>query len=269
VSIETLYRPVTEAPSLLDGITVLILTYNEAANIGRTLEKLDWAPRILVIDSFSTDETCDIVRKYARAEVIQRNFDTHSNQWNFGLGQVRTEWALSLDADYQITNEFVHEVRGLHPKEEVDAYYAPFKYCVAGRCLRGSLYPPRALLFRTSRCHFEQDGHTQLLRFRGASKLLHSVIYHDDRKSLTHWLRAQDRYAFLEAEHLLTNSSDDLNFADRLRRMIVPAPFAVFVYLLLGKGMILDGWQGWYYVLQRTLAEILLSLRLIEQKLLD
>jgi len=58
-----------------------------------------------------------------------------------------------------------------------------------------------------------------------------------------------------------------LNLADRLRRWIVPAPFMVFFYTLVVKGLIFDGWRGWYYVLQRTFAEILLSLRLIEAKL--
>jgi len=44
----------------------------------------------------------------------------------------------------------------------------------------------------------------------------------------------------------------------------VPAPFVVLGYTLLAKGLIFEGWRGWYYVLQRTLAEIFLSLRLLE-----
>jgi hypothetical protein len=54
---------------------------------------------------------------------------------------------------------------------------------------------------------------------------------------------------------------------DRIRRQIIFAPALIFFYTLFGKGLIFDGWPGWYYVFQRTLAEVLLSLRLIEQKL--
>jgi hypothetical protein len=65
----------------------------------------------------------------------------------------------------------------------------------------------------------------------------------------------------------LLNPSTQLNLPDRLRRKIIIAPFLVFFYTLIFKGLILDGWPGWYYVFQRTLAEMLLSLKLIEQKL--
>src|ERR1051326_3585607 len=252
--------------SWLDDITVLLLTYNEAANIKRTLDRLRWAKRIIVVDSFSSDETCEIAREYENVELVQRHFDNHADQWSYGLERVHSEWVLSLDADYQITDSFVREIRTIIPLQMVHAYFARFKYCVHGQPLRATLYPPRAVLFRRSRCRFEQEGHTQVLRIDGQHGWLQSPVYHDDRKSLSHWLRAQDRYVGLEARHLLTASSSGLNFADRLRLWILPAPFLVFFYTLLVKGLILDGWPGWYYAFQRPLAEILLSLRLIETR---
>ena len=70
--------------SIVDDVTVLILTYNEAPNIGRTLEAVAWAQRILIIDSGSTDETLDIVRQYPQAEVVSRTlvsyFLTHPRE---------------------------------------------------------------------------------------------------------------------------------------------------------------------------------------------
>src|SRR5437764_327934 len=82
----------------------LCSTYNEAPNIGRTLGRLHWAKRIVVVDSMSTDETCQIAKKQAGVAVLQRPFDNHASQWNYGLAQVTTEWVLSLDADYQRTD---------------------------------------------------------------------------------------------------------------------------------------------------------------------
>ena len=65
--------------SLLDVITPVILTYNEAPNIGRTLSKLSWAKRMVVIDSGSTDATLEIVRATPRTEVIYRPFDNFAS----------------------------------------------------------------------------------------------------------------------------------------------------------------------------------------------
>ena len=63
----------------------MILTLNEEANIGRTLAKLTWAERILIVDSGSTDRTLEIVRQFPQAEVIRRDFDTAAVQCNCGL----------------------------------------------------------------------------------------------------------------------------------------------------------------------------------------
>jgi glycosyltransferase involved in cell wall biosynthesis len=250
--------------SQLDKITVLILTYDESPNIARTLSKLGWAGRIVVVDSFSTDETCMIAQAFDNVEVFQRRFDCHSQQWNFGIDCVDSEWVLALDADYQLSDDFSQELEVIAFDTDVDAYYVRFRYCVAGRPLRASLYPPRAVLFRRSKCHYQQDGHTQVLRIDGRTDWLRSYIDHDDRKPLRAWLTAQDRYAELEAWHLLERPPQSHKIADRVRLRIVPAPLLVFAYTLVGKGLILDGRFGLYYVLQRTVAEIILSLRLIE-----
>ena len=56
---------------------------------------------------------------------------------------------------------------------------------------------------------------------------------------------------------------------DRIRKLIFIAPPLVLVYTLLYKGLFLDGWRGWYYALQRLLAEMLLALRLLEKRMKD
>ena len=250
-------------------ITPLVLTYNEAPNIQRTLSRLQWAKEIVVVDSFSTDETCDLVRKSPQARLIQRKFDNHTNQWNFGLDQVRTKWVLALDADYLLSDELVQELRAERAKPGEVAYFSGFRYCMFGRPLRWSLYPPRPVLFRRDSCRYVEGGHTQVLKVDGPTAFLNGRIYHDDRKPLERWLREQDRYAIKEAGHLIATPSVQLNIPDRLRRRIIVAPALVFVYTLFAKGLIFEGWPGWSYALQRTYAELLLSLRLLEAELLS
>lgn len=251
----------------LTSITPLILTYNEEANIDRTLERLTWAERVVVVDSYSDDATVDIANSYDNADLVQREFDDHTSQWNYGLAQVETEWGLSLDADYQVPAAFVEEVRRLEPPPYLAGYRANFTYCVYGRPLRGTLYPPRIVLFRNERARYVQDGHTQRLSVDGDVSEVDTKLKHDDRKPLTEWLDNQRRYAHLEAEKL--SQADDVGITDRLRKMDVFAPLLTPLYCLFVQGLILDGWAGWHYTLQRTYAELLLALVRVDRRLRD
>ena len=216
-------------------ITPLILTYNEAPNIQRTLTHLNWAKSIVVVDSYSTDETLEILQTYAQVKIFQRKFDTHANQWNYGLQQVESEWVLSLDADYTVTDELVSEIEKL-PKEPLeDGYLIRFKYCVLGKPLRGTILPPRQALFRKNKAIYIDDGHTQLLQLNGKSSMLSSYIYHDDRKPLSRWLWAQDRYMIIETKKLLETPSSELSFGDRVRKQKILAPFVILFYCLILK----------------------------------
>lgn len=248
----------------LNSITPVILTWNEAPNLARCLDGLRWAEQVVVLDSGSTDGTQAICADYPNVTLAERPFDNHTDQWNHGVSLAPTDWILSLDADYGIHDGFVRELGLIDPAEGHAAWFAPFRFLVHGRPLRGSLYPPRAVLFDRTRCRYRPDGHTQLLWIDGSSGRLTSRIDHDDRKPLSRWMESQRKYALLEAEKLETGEPAGL--PDRLRRMIWPAAPAVFLYTLFVKGAILDGWAGMYYTLQRTYAELVLSLILLERR---
>ena len=70
-------------------LTVLILTYDERENLARTLEAVAWAPRVLIVDSFSTDETLEIAASFPNVQIVQRAFDSFAAQCNFGLRHCR------------------------------------------------------------------------------------------------------------------------------------------------------------------------------------
>lgn len=248
------------------AVTPLVLTYNEEENIQRTLTPLGWAKEVVVVDSFSTDATLKIAVEHRNVRVIQRKFDTHTAQWNFGIDQAQTPWILSLDADYEVSAELMAELECLQPSDEVTGYSAKFEFRVFGHPLRASVYPPRTVLFRRDRARYRDDGHTQVLHTDGLVRPLQGMIYHDDRKLLSRWLQSQDRYMLIEAPHLLSASLTSPSWQDRLRRRGMLAPPVMFLYLLFARGLILDGWPGWYYVFQRTLAETLLALRLITER---
>ncbi|HEX4132666.1 MAG TPA: glycosyltransferase family 2 protein [Pirellulales bacterium] len=253
-----------------DQITPVVLTCNEAPNIGRCLERLRWAREVLVVDSFSTDETLNIVGEFPNTRVCQRTFDDFANQWHYALdhGEIQTPWILALDADYMVTDEFLAEVNDLAERPAISAYVAPFVFAIWGRPLRGSVYPPVAVLFRKNCCRYRQDGHAyRLVVERGETVSLSSPLVHDDRKSLGRWLQSQSKYMDLEAEKLLATPRGRLSGTDRLRRYTPLAPILVLLYSLVVKRGGFDGPAGWFYAWQRCAAEAILQLKLLERRL--
>jgi glycosyltransferase involved in cell wall biosynthesis len=252
---------------MIDAITPLLITLDEAPNIIRALDKLSWARRIVVVDSGSVDGTLDMLARYPQVDRFDRPFDNFAEQCNFGLAQVRTEWVLSLDADYELSDELVGELTDLKQREMVAGFCASFIYRVNGRALRGTLYPPRIVLHRVQGAHYENEGHGHRVVISGEVRALHGVIYHDDRKPLSRWLASQQRYAQVEADYLLNAAPHSLAVLDRIRRMAWPAPMVVFLYVLIVKGCLLDGRHGCYYALQRLFAETLIALEIIDRRL--
>ncbi len=252
---------------MLELITPLIVTYNEAPNIGRTLEQLRWARDIVVLDSFSDDDTLETVSHFPQVRVFQRKFDSFAGQCNFGLGEtgITSEWVLSLDADYLVTDEMIEELTSLNPNADTDGFRAGFTYCIHGRRLRSGLYPPVTVLFRRLKAIYVDDGHSHRVNVGGSVGKLKARILHDDRKSLSRWCQSQQRYMALEAKKIVSADAEALGIADRVRRLRVIAPIAVLFYCLIVRGGVLDGWAGFFYAFQRMLAELLLSLYLIEQ----
>ena len=250
-------------------VTPLILTYNEAPNIGRTLDQLSWAEDIVIVDSFSDDETLEIVARYPKVRVLQRTFDNFASQCNFGLerGEIRTEWVLSLDADYVLTDELVAELQILDPESSIGGYRARFVYCINGKQLRSGIYPPVTVLFRRTAATYRTDGHAHRVVVDGAIADLRAPVLHDDRKSLRRWFESQSRYTEEEARKLLAAEPGSLSWTDRIRTWRIVASPAMLVYCLILRGGVLDGWAGFYYAFQRSVAELMLSLYLMSDML--
>lgn len=254
---------------MFNKITPLIITYNEAPNIRRTLDKLLWAQRIVVIDSGSTDETIEILQSYPQVAVIQHPFSDFASQCNYGLTHVASPWVLSLDADYELSDELANELGSLEPDAGPVGYRVRFVYRVHGRPLHGTLYTPRTVLYRRERAFYRNEGHGHRVVVDGEVKSLRGVIYHDDRKPLARWIMSQRRYAREEAAYLLGPHVGALTRTDKIRLTGWLAPIGALFYALFVNRCIFDGWPGWYYVLQRVVAEALIALEIIDRRLSD
>ncbi len=149
--------------------------------------------------------------------------------------------------------------------EDFGGFQAGFRYCVFGRPLRATLYPRRTVLYQTHLATYERDGHAHRVAVGGKIGKLKTLVLHDDHKPLQSWILSQVKYAQLEAAKL--SEQTELGWKDRIRKQIVLAPTLTFFYCLFAKGLLLDGPMGWYYTSQRVLAELMLSLALLDRSL--
>ena len=245
-------------------ISAIILTYNEEDNIGRTLSALKRVDEVIVIDSDSTDKTKQIVREFPNATLHIRPFDNMMNQWNYGHTMVKHDWVLSLDADYLVSEKLLNEIAQLDLTKT--GYEAPFRYCIYGHPLRSAVLPPRIVFYNHHKSTYIHDGHTQRLTVDGEVGRLSNYVLHDDRKSLNRWLWSQQIYSGQELIKL--NEKDvSLSFVDRVRKKTILAPFLIFFYCLFWKGGIFEGRKGVFYAVQRLYAELILLMRIMDQKI--
>jgi len=251
---------------MLAEITPVIITYNEAVNIGRTLSHLIWAKDIVVVDSSSIDETRTVLAKFPQVRVFNRAYDNHANKWRYAVEEtdIKTNWILRLDADYQMTDELVAEIANLDPNVPVSAYRITFDYAVFSHRLLSSLYPANTILLRRGRFTIVDRGHTEGWEINGPVSALKGRVVHDDWKTTDRWMIDQSRGMRREV-NLLHKHQQGLRDWLRLRPPLMP--IATFFYTLFGKGLIFSGRAGIFYALQRLVAEAALSLMVLEERL--
>src|SRR5262245_15466979 len=122
------------------NLSVCIITLNEEANIGRTLESIkDIADEIIVVDSGSTDSTVVIAQSY-RAKVVVESWKGFALQKNSALDKAGCDWILSLDADEEVSAELSASVKALLKSNqgvpELDAYTMNRRNLYLGRWIR-------------------------------------------------------------------------------------------------------------------------------------
>ena len=184
-------------------LTVTVITYNEAANIGGALDSVAWADEIIVVDSGSTDGTAEIARQKA-SRVIVRNWPGYSDQKNFAADQASHEWVLSLDADERVTPALAAEIRSLFERgPSVSGYRIKRVSRYLGRWIRSTDWYPDYQLRLYDRRAGRWNGRRIHESFRlstGSPSALQGEIEHYAYRDIAHHLGKIDSYTSLMAE---------------------------------------------------------------------
>src|ERR1700761_7319063 len=191
----------------MPSLSVAIVTFNEEANLARTLSSVAWADEIIVVDSHSTDRTVEIARSFC-ATVIVRDWPGFAEQKNFALAQCNGDWLLSLDADEELTSELQQEIRTLMATTPVaDAFFLKRRNFFLGRWIkRGGYYPDAKLrLFRRSAAaQFTPRPVHETISHNGVTATLDADLIHHAYPTLSTYIEHQNHYSSLAAELLVT-----------------------------------------------------------------
>jgi len=267
-------------------ISVIILTYNEELNLENCLKSIsDWANEILIVDSYSTDKTLEIAKKYG-AKITQHPFENQARQFNWALDslKIKNDWILRLDADEYLTKELKQEIGDVLAKESisinqlnqhksaaVNGYYIKRRVYFMGRWIKhGGYYPTWFLrLFRKGKAKSEirkVDEHVVLTE--GEAGKLKNDFIHDDRKDLTWWTDNHNDYSSREAADFLSE-----DYGSRKKRYYYRLPmfcraFLYFIYRYFFRLGFLDGKQGLiYHFLQGFWYRFLVDAKIYEKRL--
>lgn len=138
-------------------LSVIIITKNEEAHIVACLQSVQFADEIIVLDSGSTDQTCELALAYGAQVHHTADWPGFGAQKNRALALASHEWVLSIDADERVPETLAAEIQTVLQNPEADAYTVARLSCFAGRWIRHSGWWPDRLvrLFRRGAGHFK------------------------------------------------------------------------------------------------------------------
>ena len=228
----------------ISDITFFVLTKEEAKSIRACLDSVPQGCETLVYDSQSTDGTAGIARDRG-ARVVDGVWRGFAQTRLDAAALVRTAWTFMLDADEAVTPELAVELSSIDPSTEIAAYSVPRRNYFCGRWVKGAGWWPDRLvrLFRT--------GHATIASRHGGEAALHetwqpdgvtaglsSPLDHRSYATLADYRAKFERYTEIEAAAAP---------ADPLAVVSASSIFPLRVlWLLFGRGAILDGWRGAY-----------------------
>ena len=239
-------------------LTAIILTKNEEKNIEYCIRSIQpVVKKIVVIDSFSTDDTVKKAEELG-AVVHQHEFINHSKQFVYGMevADIQTKWVLRIDADERLTEASAAEINELCEKNmdtDVNGLVLRFEVNFMGKKLRhGGIYPFRKLLvFKYGKAHMENrnmDEH--IILDEGRSVDLKNDSEHHDYKDLSYYIEKHNKYATKEMQDYferkeLANTTDDtkLDKSARFKRFI---KFSIYYKLPMGMRAHLYFWYRYY-----------------------
>jgi glycosyltransferase involved in cell wall biosynthesis len=244
-------------------LSVVIITLNEEDRLEEALKSCSGlADEIVVVDSYSTDNTCKIAERYD-AVIHKNTFVDYGSQKNFALEKASYEWILNLDADERISGRLKEEILEFKKKEIIraDGYRINRKTFYLDRWIKHSgWYPDRKLrLFKKSKSKWQGRIHEGLI-LDGKTEHMPGDILHFTYRDMTDHIDRLNRYSRMQARDIVDKKKRLLY----LRALLLPP--VTFIRFYIWKMGILDGFPGLIIALVSSWATAMKYLKAVELK---
>lgn len=188
-------------------LSVFIITKNEADRIADVIKAVKRiADEILVIDSGSSDETCEIAATQG-AKVVFNEWRGYGQQKIFGENLCRNKWILNIDADEEVSPELAEEIKDLFARNGQEKFHGfrvrianKFRFEKKPKCLAFSYNQLR--LYNRDFGGFKNSTVHDSVEMKDSAKIgqLGNIIYHQSFRSYSHWIEKINSYSQMQAQ---------------------------------------------------------------------
>lgn len=221
-------------------LSVTIITFNEENNILKTLESVSFANEIIIVDSFSSDNTVKICEDFG-AKVFQNKFLGYGEQKNFAASKACHDWILNIDSDEVVDEALKNDILNILLKEVVseDLYIVERLTYFCGRPIfHGGWFPDRVIRMYNKRCSSFTEGLHEVVKGSGEHKTLKGILHHYSFETVKSQVERNIRYAHMGSLSLYKKSGRPTFFK------LLYRPFFKFLECYLLKMGFLNGKRG-------------------------
>lgn len=220
-------------------ISVIVTTFNEEPNIERCLERLGGFGEVVVVDSFSTDRTLEIARRFP-VVIYTRPYVSAARQKNWALGMVRHRWVLILDADEVLTDELLGEIEAFNESTGVHGFWIRRESHYLGGPIRHCGWQRDKVLrfFDRDKGRYEDVEVHEEVSVQGRTSMFSAKLAHYPYHRLEQHLEKIERYSAAGAREFVKRGGKS-----PLVRMVTHPPFRM-VRMYVMQGGFLDGKRG-------------------------
>ncbi len=189
-------------------LSVILITYNEERNIERCLHSVRWADEIIVVDSFSTDRTLELAKKYTE-NIIQHSYDGDIRQRERGFEISTGDWLFYIDADEEMSPELAEEIRTTIVSDKTsEGYNVPRKIKVFDKWIfHGGWYPDHTFrLFKKGKYRAEHAEVHGGFTVDGVKGTLQNPLYHYTYNTIEDYFNKMNPYTSLAVSNKLKDN---------------------------------------------------------------
>lgn len=185
-------------------ISAIAITLNEAHNIEAYIDSLWFADEIIIVDSYSTDETVSLAEKHEKVTVYQRKFDNFSAQKNFAISKAKNDWVTFFDLDEEVIPKLADEIVELAKNPKAIAYYVKRDFYFMEKRIKYSGLQNDYILrfFNKNHCQYNAKLVHETLETNGKTENLKNSLPHHTYKSFDDYTAKMHKYSALQAKML-------------------------------------------------------------------